>query len=123
MSLAQIRQVAAEWIASGGKFCDAWATLDDYCFNKPVVALRIIEEIHHRIANSTPIDYELMAQVAAGPLETLLAHHGDTVIDQVEQLAYTDPEFRKCLTGVWQNAMSPELFSRVQRASDPNFRL
>jgi len=64
-----------------------------------------------------------MANLAAGPLEDLLAHNGEDVIDEVERLARIDAEFRKCLTGVWQNAMSHELFARVQKAADPNFKL
>ena len=50
-----------------------------------------------------------MGMLAAGPVEDLLAHHGDEVIESIERMAKLDPEFRKCLTGVSNNSMSDEL--------------
>lgn len=56
---------------------------------------------------------EVLAMLAAGPLEDALAINGDAYIDQVEELARTNPKFKKLLAGVWQNAMSERLWARV----------
>jgi len=123
MELSEVRRMAEAWVENRGKYCEAWDALTELCLNQPEAALRVIEEIHHRATNQEPIDYPLMGALAAGPLEDLLAHNGEKVIEQIQSMAHTDPEFRKCLTGVWQNAMSHELFAKVQRAADPNFKL
>lgn len=81
----------------------------------------MIEEICHRIVTGEP-DYELMGLLAAGPLEDLVAGYGDLVIAAVELLAKQDPEFRKCLAGVWRKGISDEVYARVQKAADPSWR-
>ena len=55
----------------------------------------------------------VLAVLAAGPLEDVLAKNGEAYIDQVEELARKDPKFKKILGGVWQNAMSEALWARV----------
>lgn len=57
-----------------------------------------------------------MASLAAGPLEDLLAHHGPEYIDRIETLVRQDPKFRHLLGGVWKNAMTDEIWQRVQAA-------
>ena len=123
MDRARILNIAAEWIAHKGRYCAAWQELDDSCRENPTMAFQIIEEIHHRIADGKPINYQLMAILAAGPLEALIVHNGSTVIDRIESLASHDIEFRKCLTGVWRSGTPNELFARVQKAAHPNFKL
>jgi hypothetical protein len=51
--------------------------------------------------------------LSAGPLEDLLAKHGDLVIDRVEAEAKRDPTFAFLLGGVWRNAISEAVWSRV----------
>ncbi len=53
------------------------------------------------------------AVFAAGPIEDLLAHFGPEYIDRVEALARRDPKFNDFLGGVWQNAMTDEVWERV----------
>jgi hypothetical protein len=55
-----------------------------------------------------------MALLAAGPLEDLLAHHGELWIDRVEAQAQADPKFNYLLGGVWQNQMTEDVWQRVQ---------
>lgn len=58
-----------------------------------------------------------LAYVAAGPLEDLLAWHGDAFIERVEDLASTDPHFREVLCGVWgQTRFPPHIYERVRAA-------
>ena len=61
---------------------------------------------------------EIFEVLAAGPLEQILANHGDSVIERVEELAKTIPEFSRLLGGVWQNAMTSEVWLRVQKVRD-----
>ena len=53
--------------------------------------------------------------LAAGPLEDLLALHGDEYIDQVEAAAYENPTFARMLLGVAKFTMSDAIWERVQR--------
>ena len=58
----------------------------------------------------------VIAALAAGPLEDLLAKHGQNYIDQVEQLAGRDERFNRLLGGVWRNSMTDAIWDRVQSA-------
>jgi len=120
--LDDIRRLARDWIAARGEYSDAWEALDGLIQSEPKTAFRVIEEIHFHIASAEPVDYELMANLAAGPLETLLGNKGEEVISSVLALAKSDAEFRKCLAGVWQHGMSDDLYAQIRRACDHNFR-
>ncbi|WP_233840417.1 DUF6869 domain-containing protein [Dyella sp. 2HG41-7] len=56
--------------------------------------------------------------LSAGPLEDLLATHGEYVIDRVEAHAAADPSFAFLLGGVWRNVMTEDVWSRVERVRD-----
>ena len=56
--------------------------------------------------------------LAAGPLEQVLANHGEAIIDRVELLARIEPQFSSLLGGVWQNNMSEEVWIRVKKSSN-----
>lgn len=62
---------------------------------------------------------QVIAVLAAGPLEEYLAQGGDQVIGRVETQAGKDPKFRHLLGGVWKNSMSDEVWARVQACRDP----
>lgn len=57
--------------------------------------------------------------LSAGALEDVLAARGEEYIGRVEFLARNDAKFRHLLGGVWQNAMSDDVWSRVQAAAAP----
>lgn len=60
-------------------------------------------------------DDAALAYVAAGPLEDILALHGPTFIERVEDLARSDSRFLLALSGVWgQVRLSPEIDARVR---------
>lgn len=61
---------------------------------------------------------EVAEVLSAGPLEDLLAKHGPYVIGRVEQQAKSSPEFASLLGGVWKNAMSDDIWSRVRAVRD-----
>jgi hypothetical protein len=55
-----------------------------------------------------------LGNIAAGPMEHLLGHHGDQFIAAVEEEAARDAKFARMLTGVWKYMMSDEVWGRVQ---------
>jgi hypothetical protein len=61
---------------------------------------------------------KILENLAAGPLECLLANHGSTVIERVEQEAKGNSEFASLLGGVWRNTISDEIWARVQSVWD-----
>jgi|ERR1700674_945077 len=61
---------------------------------------------------------EVIAVLAAGPLENCLAKCGTKVIARVEDRAHSDPRFRSLLGGVWRNTMLEKVWARVQACWD-----
>lgn len=58
----------------------------------------------------------IMANLSAGPLEDLLAYHGEDFIVLVETEARKNPMFAILLGGVWKNGMKEDVWNRVQAA-------
>ena len=56
---------------------------------------------------------QVLAVLAAGPLEDLLWQCGPDYIDRVEKLAADDAHFNWLLGGVWQNGIAQDVWSRV----------
>ncbi|GAA4360084.1 DUF6869 domain-containing protein [Kangiella marina] len=56
--------------------------------------------------------------LAAGPLEDYLATNNEEFIVNVENRAKEDPKFASLLGGVWQNGMTEETWTRVQKVWD-----
>ena len=73
--------------------------------------------ILNALRNTTPDpSHPTFSNLAAGPLEDLLAQHGAEVIDRVVLEARRSPAFNLLLGGVWQNQMTDEVWSKVQKA-------
>jgi hypothetical protein len=79
----------------------------------PELCLESIINVLSRIDGSSP--NRLLAVLAAGPLEDLLAENGHVVVDQVEVLARRSPEFRLLLNGVWDHTIKPEVLSKLAK--------
>ena len=118
MTTADISTLADSWIAywlqpesSPEQEALSWVTDQEYELvrNCPDEAWFLILEILRRNNSS-----QIVELLAAGPLEDLLAHHGERMIASVETEAKGNPEFARLLGGVWKNAMSEEVWSRVQ---------
>jgi hypothetical protein len=90
----------------------AFDELDDICRNAPEDALTLI----NRILASTQNEF-VLANLAAGPLETLLGKHGQKIILEVERYAKADARFRELLGSVWQNLMDDQTWGRVLKAA------
>lgn len=94
----------------------AFAALSDMCETSPDQSLEIIGQI--RKADGSD---KILANLAAGPLEELLAHHGKLLIGAVETLARDDEQFRKLLGALWQNNIAEDVWVRIKRVAGPSF--
>ncbi len=62
------------------------------------------------------ISEDAIALLAAGPMEDLLAHHGNAFIERVEAEARRNPRFNNLLGGVWRSSISEDVWRRVEAA-------
>jgi len=104
--------LAMEGAPSGSSEHEAafWAfeELDELCSSSPEDAWEVILGVLARI----PSDRAL-GNLAAGPLEDLLARHGSLIIERVEREARRNPAVANLLGGVWQNTMPDNIWARV----------
>jgi hypothetical protein len=91
----------------------AGATDLQWEYQEPETLWLLILEIHHRDQSAT-----IQQVLSAGPVEDLLARHGENFVDRIEAEARKDPLFAKLLGGVWQNRMSDAVWKRVQAVWD-----
>lgn len=93
---------------------DGWtfALVDALTRDHPHLALAAIRAM--LAACDSP---EAVAEIAAGPLEDLVAENGPEVIGALEALAAAAPRFAYALTGVWQRGPeAPLLWARIEAA-------
>lgn len=132
MTNQEIEQLATEWIGywysrwqdrhrePGGGYSErsrelysASESLRGQVEESPEEAWRVILAIHHLDQSEA-----IQAVLSAGPIEDLLATHGEEFINQVEDQARQDPAFAKLLGGVWKNSMTDEVWMRLQAVWD-----
>ena len=122
MDKSELHELADGWIAHAHKsrgnpeseeYWWAWIKVSDLLDDDPESVWQII-----LIALEKEKSSILFENLSAGPLESLLAEHGDRFIDRVEQEAARNPEFAYLLGGVWQNMMSDNVWRRVQKVWD-----
>lgn len=77
---------------------------------EPEEAWPVILEILRRNQST-----EILEVLSAGPVEDLLARHGEAFIGRIEYEAKIDEDFATLLGGVWQDMISDEIYARVQR--------
>jgi Family of unknown function (DUF6869) len=100
---------------------DANEGLDELVTDEPERAWPLICEIIRRIS---PADEDILAYVAAGPLEDLLARHPHAFIDRIERLATSDAHFRRAVSGVWGwNSIPPDVRARLDTLLGDETRL
>jgi len=90
-----------------------WDTVSDLVHERPDAAWLFVLEVLKADTSNT-----IMENLSAGPLEDLLAQHGPKLIERVEVEARANPKFAYLLGGVWKNAMSEEIWQRVQKVQD-----
>jgi len=59
-------------------------------------------------------DANHLSVMAAGPVEHLLAFHGEKWIDKIEDESSANENFAWMMTSVWQHKMSDDIWNRVQ---------
>lgn len=64
------------------------------------------------IKNNTDDEY-VIANVAAGPLETFIAALGSENLKKIEAEAIANPKFAYALRGVWQNLTPDEVWAKI----------
>lgn len=63
-------------------------------------------------------DEWVLANLAAGPLEDILAIYPHQAIEWVEKETSQNPALKKILNGVWQNLMPDDVWQRLQKLMD-----
>ena len=61
------------------------------------------------------VSKEVLENLAAGPIEDVLRHHGSTVIAMLEIEAKVDRRFFWTLKHVWRNEMDQVIWDRIQK--------
>ena len=87
-------------------------------YDNPELAWETIKEVvrrydEHDLSDDKTEGHRILGMTAAGPFEDLLAYHGSIFVDRVETEAKRDPRMAWTLRGMWQNAMSDDVWSRV----------
>jgi len=82
-------------------------------YHQPEILWAMILAIHTRDQSM-----HIGGVLSAGPLENLLALHGEEFIERVELEARRDPSFATLLGRVWKNQMSETVWKRVQAVWD-----
>lgn len=86
--------------------------VDDLVRIEPEMGWLVIQLIFMGCRN----DFE-RACLAAGPLEDLLAKHGEAFIERVEKVASESSDFRETLVGVWRSVIPQAVWERLQRVA------
>jgi hypothetical protein len=121
MTQEELDNLADNWIRyryaprnSAEAEATAWATdLYDLEYDDPESLWLLILNIHGKDQSA-----RVQEVLSAGPVEDLLAKHGEKFIDRVEAEAQKDPKFAKLLGGVWKNDMTDEIWNRLQAVWD-----
>ena len=87
----------------------AWERVNELCSDDPENALAFILAVLAHVESD-----RVLAVLAAGPLEDLMARHPYKMIARVEAEATTNPRSALLLGGVWQNAIPEDVWQRMQ---------
>jgi hypothetical protein len=115
MEIEEINEIADAWIAAqnfeGGasKSPDWWAVDKEmeWGFDDPETLWTFIQIVNSR--ENTP---KVVAILAAGPVENLIAYHGEEYIDRIIEFARKDPKFNYVLGGVWESG-TKEVWEKI----------
>ncbi|MFD1122149.1 DUF6869 domain-containing protein [Methylophilus flavus] len=88
----------------------AWEMLDKFVSEQPELAWEVILGILAEDQSAV-----VMTNVAAGPLENLMARHGRSFVDRIDQQARKNSEFRFLLNGVWSSNIDPAILKKLTR--------
>lgn len=112
--MLDINEIVTAWIQRyenlKAKAETQWAynELDDLSTSQPEVSIKIIFSIFENTQNEFVLD-----NLAAGPLEDVLARQGVKVIDDIEQYVKVNPDFCDVLSGIWENKIPVDILKRI----------
>ena len=101
MVLRKVDKSGTDW--ANYKICEI-------AHERPADLWLLVLEVLRRTENS-----EVLAVLAAGPLEDYLVRCAEHATAAVETQAANDERFKRLLGGVWKNRMSDEVWERVCR--------
>jgi hypothetical protein len=119
MNESDCKLLAATWIrlqqaerrsAERDELFWSFDALWELCRNDPEMAWRVIVDIYR----NRPAE-RVLANLAAGPIEDLLVHHGDLALPWIEDCCANEPGFAKVLDMVWKNSMPDKVWDRLRR--------
>jgi hypothetical protein len=125
MKTIDLKKLAESWIKmhhtveGSPEYTDnfwAYRQLCDLCEDEPELCFEAIEQIR-----SIDKSDAILSNLAAGPLEDLLSHNGELFIDRLEKLAEKDPQIRKLLGALWQNAIPDSIWKRIKIIADKSW--
>jgi hypothetical protein len=90
----------------------AWMLVQELLEADPQAAWMMILELIDKAPND-----EILAYVAAGPLEDFIKLHAADYIDRIEESARTNATMKRALRGVWLTHLSAELLDRIEAAA------
>ena len=111
LAQAYCRKYSSEEAANKTEDFEIYESAFELVKSKPEDGLRFILEV----LDQDPNDFAF-ANLAAGPLEDLLAFHGDRMIDRLEREAKANPAFDDLLGGVLLGRLKPDIAKRVANA-------
>jgi hypothetical protein len=120
---ASLNELAAMWIEANARSPversrdDLHRTMFELCrhlaSNNRMQGLEFVR----RVLAQTD-DWWLLGSLAAGLLEDLVCSEDEAVLIHVEADAARDPRFRRLLSGVWYQSVSPASAARIDKARD-----
>jgi hypothetical protein len=91
----------------------AYEELNRLCEEKPSESLKIIKIICEYSESD-----EVLANVAAGPFEDLLARHGKEIVKEVEDWATENKKNRRVLASIWKNEIDNDVWDVLKKLTD-----
>jgi hypothetical protein len=106
----QVRETAEAWITKRE---------DDWTADHERLAVLVHSVPDQALATMFGImqltdDQQILGSLAAGPLEEFLGVHGKAYLDTFHTLALEHRRLREVLNGVWQGAMTKEVWHRIE---------
>lgn len=87
----------------------AYGRMSELCSHDPELCWHAIHRVRRRDSSEV-----ILANLASGPVEDLLATHGEGFIERVEKVALEDEQFRRILGAVWQNEIDQPIWERIK---------
>jgi acetoin utilization deacetylase AcuC-like enzyme len=79
--------------------------------NDPERAWKMIFKLIESVSNE-----EILVKIGVGPLEDLLSYHSNKLVEKVEMEIKNNEKFANTMQYVWKRNMSEEVWQRIQRA-------